>query len=336
MPKKPTRKSAAKKKLPPATPAGMEAMMRQFAQMLESSGSSEVVTTGDLNALMTSLGGPSAFDRLSDKEADAKNDAQQIAFDAMEAETESEARKLAKRALRLDSDCVDAWVVLAETEAKTPDEQLAGLQAAVAAGERSLGEKFIRENRGHFWLLLETRPYMRALQSMAEALRGQGVSPDAVKIYEKMLELNPNDNQGVRDPLLGLYLETGDLKGAGSLLKNYEDDGSANFQWARALERFLAGDRHGASKTLKAARKANRHVELLLTQKQPLLRELPEMYSPGSEEEAVLCLSYLSGVLAEQKEACFWLFDQFAADGVRPAASETALKRMHVVRKTVQ
>lgn len=35
---------------------------------------------------------------------------------------------------------------------------------------------------------------------------------EAIKHYEKMLALNPNDNQGVRDPLLGLHLATDNLE----------------------------------------------------------------------------------------------------------------------------
>ena len=336
MPKKPAGKSLWKKPKESMTPATMGTMMRQLAQMLEAADASEVITKDDLNALVASLGGPSPTDRLSDKEADAREEAKQIAFDAMEAETEAQARKLAKRALRLDPDCVDALVVMTNLQARNPHEMIAGLQGAVAAGERSLGDKFIRQNKGHFWLLLDTRPYMRALQALAEAFRGAGINLDAIQGFEKMLELNPNDNQGVRDPLLGLYLETGDLKGAGRLLKKYKEDVSANFEWARVLERFLAGDLDGAGRALTAARKANRHLELFLTQKESLPKELPEMYSPGSEEEAVLVLSYLSGALSKQKEACFWLFDQLAADGVRPTPSASALKKMKVVGKTVQ
>ena len=311
-------------------------MLRQLAQMLEAGESSEVVTIDDVKALMTSLNSPQASDRLSDAEADAKDEAQQIAFDAMEAESEAQARKLAKRALRLDPDCVDALLVMIDLDARTPRETIEGLQKAVAAGERSLGAKFIDENEGHFWLLLDTRPTMRALASLADAFRSQGISQDAIKIYEKMLKLNPNDNQGVRDPLLGLYLETGDLNGAALIFSKYKEDASANFVWARVLERFLAGDRKGASAALTKARKANRHLELYLTAQKPLPKEPPEMYSPGSEEEAVLCLSYLSGAWAEHKEATFWLFDQLAADGARPVPGKAALKKMPAAGKAVQ
>ena len=131
-----------------------------------------------------------------------------------------------------------------------------------------------------------------------------------------MLELNPNDNQGVRDPLLGLYLETGDLRGARELLDKFKEDASANFAWARVLERFLAGKRDEARAALKKARRTNRHVELYLAVRKTLPKHPPEMYSPGSEEEAALCVGYLSGAWAAHKEAVFWLLDQLAADGL--------------------
>src|SRR5665213_1446800 len=291
MPKKPSKKSTAKKKASDP-PAGMEDAMGQLEEMLISGG---MATKGDLDALMASLAGPSAREGLSDTEANARDEAQQWAFEAMEATSAAQVRKLAKRALRLDSDCVDALVALADLDAQTQREMIECLQEAVAAGERSLGEKFIRENKGHFWLLLETRPYMRAMEQLAGLLRGEGISLDATRVYQRMLELNPNDNQGVRDPLLGLYLETGDLKGARELLEKYKDDASANFAWASVLERFLVGNSDETSAALKEARRTNRYVELYLTARKPLPKHPPEMYLPGSEEEAALCVDYLSG-----------------------------------------
>lgn len=335
MTKKPSgRPSANKKEALPAMPATMEKMMREFVKIIE--GGDETVAKEDLNALMTSLSGPSAYDRLSDKEADAKDEAQQIAFDAMEAENEMQARKLAKRALKLDPNCVDALLVMNDLAARTSREMIEGLQKAVAAGERTLGAEFIKNHKGRFWLLLETRPYMRALECLGRALLNQGIRCDAIGIYEKMLELNPNDNQGVRDPLLGLYLETGDLDGASRLIKKYKSDASANFAWGRVLERFLAGDCSGATKALSKARKANRHVELYLTAQKPLPTEPPEMYSSGSEEEAALCLSYLSGAWVEHKEATHWLFERFAETGVNVVPGKAVIEKPHAVSKRLQ
>jgi len=327
-------KSPAKKKTALPAPAEMKEMMREFVTML--GGGDETVAEEDLDALMNSLQAPSAYDGLSDEEADAKNEAQQIAFDAMEAESETQARKLTKRALKLDPDCVDALVVMTRLEARTPRDVIEGLQKAVEAGERSLGAKFIQENEGHFWMLIETRPWMRAMEELAAALKGAGLHMDAIRIYERMLKLNPNDNQGVRDPLLGLYLAVNDLMGAGRLLNAYKRDAMANFAWGRVLERFLASDHAAARAALKKARKANQFVELYMTAKMPIPEELPDMYSPGSQEEAVFCMDAVGFAWGQHKEAVVWLLDQCAVDGVGSVPTKRTLVKTRAAGKKVQ
>jgi tetratricopeptide (TPR) repeat protein len=333
MMKKPAKKSPARKKSAPN--AQIAAAMRQMEKLMASR---DLITQNDLNALLASLHGPSALVGLSDAEADARDEAQQLAFDAMEAQTEAQAVKLAKRALRLDPDCVDALVVLGGIESDSPRKMIESLQNAVAAGERSLGAQFIRENKGHFWMLMETRPYMRALEQLASLLCAEGFKLDAIKHYEKILALNPNDNQGVRDPLLGLYLATDNLEGARKLLKDYEEDSMANFAWGRVLERFLSADLPGAAEALKIARKQNRFVELYLSGQKGIPREIPEMYSMGSDEEAVLVLENMSLAWAEHKEALFWLLEQLMKDvpakkspgaKLKVAPSKPAKKRNH-------
>lgn len=327
-----TKKSSAKK-----DPTSPQALAREMLAMLASKfGPDELILPSDVDALIASLHGPSAHEGLNDAEADKKDEAQQIAFDAIEAETETAARKLAKRALRLDPDCVDALVLMNDLDALTQTARIEGPKKAVEAGERALGTRFIQKNKGHFWLLLETRPWMRAQERLASELKEAGLNLDAIGIYERMLELNPNDNQGVRDPLLGLSLTVGDLKGTSKLLKKYESDALANFAWGRVLERFLAGDRAGAKETLKIARAANRHVELYMTARKPLPEEPPEMYSPGSEEEAVLVLSSLGSAWAAHKEASFWLFDELQPSGSKLAQRKHQLERIPTKGKKVQ
>lgn len=313
------------------TPAGFEAMVRQISDMLEEAISSKLIMPDDLQAVMYTLGAASPSDRLSDNDAAIKADAQEIACAAMKAENETLACKLAKHALEIDPDCVDALVLLANLYTRTLRDAIDTLQLAVAAGERSLGKAFINEYRGYFWLQIETRPYMRALQSLAGAFFCAKRNLDAVKVYERMLKLNPKDNQGARYPLIGLYIEMENLIRAADLLKNYEDDRSAMFEWARVLERFLDGNLDGASRILKAARKANRFVELFLTCKHPWPDGLSNIYSSGSEEEAALCFRYLHRILKKQRSAFLWLLAHLAGDEFQPAQSADALKRMRVL-----
>lgn len=313
------------------TSAGFEGMVRQIGGMLEEAISNKLIMPDDLQAVMYTLGAASPYDRLSDNDAAVKADAQEIACEAMKAQSETLACKLAKRTLHMDPDCVDALVLLANLNTRSLRDVIDTLQLAVAAGERSLGVDFISEYRGYFWLHLETRPYMRALQSLADAFFCADLNRDAVKIYARMLDLNPKDNQGARYALIGLNTESGNLKCAAELLEKYQHDGSARFQWARVMERFLIGDLDGASSALQAARKANHFVELLLACKHPWPDELYNIHSTGSEEEAALCFRYLHRILKKQSGAFSWLLAQLAADASQLVQSVDALKKMRVL-----
>ena len=54
------------------------------------------------------------------------------------------------------------------------------------------------ENAGDFWLIFETRPYMRARAALAATLWRLGRREEAVEHQRDLLRLNPRDNQGLR------------------------------------------------------------------------------------------------------------------------------------------
>ncbi|MEJ7591610.1 MAG: hypothetical protein WKF77_08685 [Planctomycetaceae bacterium] len=56
---------------------------------------------------------------------------------------------------------------------QTPEKTLAMLETAVKIGEEQLAADF-RDHVGHFWLLSETRPYMRARLQLVHVLLAQG------------------------------------------------------------------------------------------------------------------------------------------------------------------
>src|SRR6266481_255589 len=73
----------------------------------------------------------------------------------------------------------------------------------------------------------------------------------------------------------------------------YDESARAFFRWGRALERILSADFDGAEKALKEARRNNPSVELYLTGQKKLPRSLPDSYSLGSDDEAVICMDVL-------------------------------------------
>lgn len=255
---------------------------------------------------------PSLFGRLRGllfgrPESSSRDRAQELAFDALEDADPVAAVALARRALALDPDCSDALYVLA-LDARTPAERLRLLGQAVAAAERTLGgPQYIEANRGHFWGLLETRPYMRARAALADVLRGEDRVDEAVRHYAALLDLNPNDNQGLRDVLLGCYLRTGDLDGARGLLARYAGEPGAVFGYGRVLERFLSGDPAGAADALQEVRRWNLHVEAYLTGRRRVPGVQPGYYTPGDENEAVHCAAQLLDAWVRHPEAVAWL-----------------------------
>lgn len=105
-------------------------------------------------------------------------------------------------------------------------------------GSERLGLNSFAENKTYFSGLLETRPYMGARTELAQLLCGAGRAEDAIRHFEALLELRPNDNQGVRDILLGRYLLCDKLTGAQRLLHDCRENATAIFVWGRTLKRF--------------------------------------------------------------------------------------------------
>src|SRR6266849_8248469 len=164
-----------------------------------------VATLPDRRAIegfMSAIGG-----RQSD---DATAKAQDVIYEAWD-QTNPRARvALARKALTISPLCADAYVLLAEEQAKSAEERLEYYRKGVEMGGQALGSEGFKEYAGHFWGFLETRPYMRARAGLASTLLQLGDIDDALAHYRDMLKLNPNDNQGIRYVLAGCLLRQGD------------------------------------------------------------------------------------------------------------------------------
>ncbi len=206
---------------------------------------------------------------------------------------------LARQALEAWPDCAEAYVLLAENSGSRK-ESLKLFEQGVAAGERALGPDFFRDNVGHFWGILETRPYMRARLGLAFSLWSAARRNEAVEHLRELLRLNPGDNQGVRYTLAGflLFLDRDDDLDA--LLRQFPDEGSATWKYTHALLAFRKhGDTPESRQLLERAKRANQYVpDYLLGRKFPP-EERPDYYSPGHESEAI---EYLSGFMVCWKD----------------------------------
>ena len=272
-------------------------------------------------------------------EFDAEEKADDLFFEAMEARSAAACRRKLKEALRFNPNHVRAMMMLARSE-KTPEAMERGLRNAIATGERNLGD-MLPKGADHLWGFIEARPYLEARAELAEFLAAEVRLDESIAEHQAVLALNEHDNQGLRDPLLSLLLQTRRFKDARALVKKYDTDYSAVWLYAKAMLEFqrcaelakwdfalldqawlvqqLAAAAKGslpeipkavrvADKTLIKALKFNPWCAIFLLKPAEHINEpLPEFYSPGNVEEARLFLHHHAPAWIENPAALVWL-----------------------------
>ena len=216
-----------------------------------------------------------------------RDQAQDLVYEAQEAQG-IKRKKLIEEALTIYPNSPDAYLLLAE-EANSELEFGEILKKAVQVGEKDLGKAFFLENKGHFWMMTETRPYMRAKALHADFLYESGAEKEAFKQYQEMLRLNPNDNQGIRYILLTLYIESEQFKEAQELINDFSDEGTASFLFNKVLVDYLVNGLTSHTKAfIKEANKQNPFVKKYLLGKKKIPHEYLDHMGFGDETEAIV------------------------------------------------
>lgn len=270
--------------------AGLDKVMASLTQIF---GGRDFMSDAELDAFLDSK---MASGEIPPSAAlDPLDEAQSLVYEAWNTEGPEKAG-LARRALDLCPDCADAYVILAQEDAKTRDAALGLFKKGVDAGKRALPAGVFEKSQGRFWEVMETRPYMRARLGLAECLWDLDKKDEALGHLRELMRLNPADDQGVRYILLQCLLESGADEELGDLLKRHGKDTSPEIGYTRALWLFR---REGRSKSAEAAlaeaRRANPHVPAYLLKRKPLPKRVPTAAEEGSEEEAE---AYAAGALA--------------------------------------
>ena len=105
---------------------------------------------------------------------------------------------LAMRAIRHDSGCIEARLTLAE-HSRDRETRQRHLTKAVETGELLWAP--VAERLGDdmtWWGFSGTRPYMRAVAALGHAHLDDGDGTAARACFDRLLAMNPNDNQGIR------------------------------------------------------------------------------------------------------------------------------------------
>jgi len=307
MPKKKQGAKRSKRTAPAAPPMALDrrAMEKAMADLTRLMSSREFESIDDMNAFLQQAmasGAPPNAPASTPLEQ-----AQELMYEAWSA-TGPRRAQLAREALALSEDCADAYVLLAEETAQTPAEARDLYQQGVAAGERALGPEIFDEGAGHFWGIVETRPYMRAREGLAHVLWLLGEHRAAIDHLKAMLQLNPGDNQGHRYVLAQWLLQIGADEDLAQLLEQYQDDAAATWTYTRALSAFRQqGATETANGVLVDALQTNRFVPAYLLGRKRLPQRLPQLVGFGDENEAIEYVAHGAAAWLETPGALEWL-----------------------------
>lgn len=236
--------------------------------------------------------------------------AQEFMYDAWEAPTKRQRLALARKALKRSPLCADAYVLLAEETAGSAADAIDLYRRGVEAGELAVGAETFEQDVGHFWGVLDTRPYMRARAGLAQALWLSGEREDAIAHYRDLLRLNPNDNQGIRYLLAASWQEMERYDELDTLLEEYEGDGTAAWTYTQALAAFRdSGDSGRSRRVLAMARKSNRRVPALLLRRAKLPRPSDDYITLGGKDEAIEYVREFGAGWERTPGAVAWLGD---------------------------
>jgi len=239
---------------------------------------------------------------------DEKEEAQELAFQALESRSQTEARALAAQALERDPDCIDALNALAGAESVGPEEAAHRMKEVAVKAEVALGEDFITENKATRRVGSARASTSRPRMGLASLLERSGKIKEALPHFEALLRFTEGDPQGVRYHLARCYASLGQTKPLQHLLATWESDSSPVWAYMNVLLQLRLKQEKPALKALERARARNPHVEGFLTGTTKLPREFPFAAAPGSPEEAAAALRFLAPAWTADREAMYWLF----------------------------
>lgn len=248
----------------------------------------------------------------------ALKQAQMLVYDAWEENTAAKRRALAKKALKLSPLCADAWSILAELAPMGSDEEIDLCRRAFQAGKDALGPGGFKNAAGHFWGLLETRPYMRARAALAQALWERGERDEAIAHLKALLRLNPGDNQGNRYVLAGWLATASRNEELGKLLRKHRHDGAPFFVWTAVLQSFrLDGGGEATRKLMERAMAGNPYVPQCLNPYFAPRKRAPDYYTVGEISEAQIYARDFGEAWKATPDALRWVWEQKLTAGTK-------------------
>jgi tetratricopeptide (TPR) repeat protein len=233
--------------------------------------------------------------------------AEDLVFQALSCEEEEVFMALLMQALDIDPNCIAAYECLGY-EQPTHQLAIAYYGYGVELGRLKFCQKdYLKENKGHFYGIHETRPFLRCMFQYANCLTSLNEIDRALPLYKEILSLNESDNMGVRYRYAAQLLGKDLVDEYKKLDVKFEEEQNAFACFNRALYLFkLHGDTAVSKAELKKAMGMNKYMVPLLI-KGLGLQDLPTDYTEGSREEAVSYLEFAFYAWSDGDDVIDWL-----------------------------
>ena len=140
------------------------------------------------------------------------------------------------------------------------------------------------------WGWLENRPFLRLYANLGlESLKLKRFK-EAKIIFDRLLNWNPNDNQGMREPALNCNLELGLLDDALAICSHYPDDMLSGTLYGKPLILLMQNQKEAAQQALMTAIERQPEVakELIKTKHKAPKSLQPGYVTMGGDDQAYL------------------------------------------------
>ena len=232
---------------------------------------------------------------ITEETAETADDFMELAEQKYKDGDEMGALRLARKAQKMDPDNLDIDLFLLAGEKESVDKTLRKFQKILEKGKTILEKQgCFQEDVGHFWQVFETRPYIRAKGQYVLTLIHAGKLKKAAQEAEDILQLNEQDNLGMRYTLMHLYAALEDAESAQKLFEKYSDGEESPIFLALTLLYYKLDETDRAQKYLRQLTRVNKgtraFVRDVITDKvERVLSKIEKQggFSPFSEEELV-------------------------------------------------
>lgn len=186
--------------------------------------------------------------------------AEDYLYMAADAESKTKAFSYVKKALELDPDNIDAKLQYILLDSENIDMSLKDIAELKEIAAKEI-EDYFEKNKGDFWQILETRPYLRVCEALVDSYVACGKIKVAIKECQNILSLNYRDNLGIRSRLMHLYACLEDETRALALHRRFDNSDESNMLLPLSVLYYKLNNLDEAEKYLKRLADVNPDTE---------------------------------------------------------------------------